>query len=112
MGKLSRDKGAREERAIVNDWRDAGFAAERVPLSGAAQGQFSGDVNIPLQGIDRRFEAKLRADGFRELYRWIEGNYGLMVRADRRERLVVLREADFIALAQAAESARTNKEAV
>jgi Holliday junction resolvase len=35
-GRASRQKGNRTERAIVRALQDAGFAAERVPLSGAA----------------------------------------------------------------------------
>src|SRR4051812_19739032 len=42
-GRRSRDKGARVERAIVNALQTGGFAAERVPLSGAAGGRYSGD---------------------------------------------------------------------
>ncbi len=106
MGKKSRDKGAREERAIVNSWQAAGFAAERVPLSGAAGGRFSGDISIPLLGSDVTFEAKLRTDGFKQLYRWIEGNYGLMVRADKKERLVIVKESTFQRLCHIAELAR------
>lgn len=100
MGKASRDKGARFERTIVNAMQDAGLAAERVPLSGAAGGSFSGDITCPVQGEDRLFEAKKRADGFREIYRWIEGNYGLVIASDRRAPLVVLSLDDFMDLAR------------
>jgi len=71
MGKTSRDKGAREERGLVRLLQQYGFAAEKVPLSGAAHGWFGGDISLPLLGIDRRVESKVRADGFRELYRWL-----------------------------------------
>jgi hypothetical protein len=47
MGKLSRNKGNRVERALVAALQDNGFAAERVPLSGAARGRFGGDVSVP-----------------------------------------------------------------
>src|SRR5262245_29699096 len=47
-GPASRDKGNRAERAIVRLLQERGFAAERVPLSGAARGRFNGDVSIPL----------------------------------------------------------------
>ena len=40
--------------------------------------------------IDRRVEVKCRGNGFRELYRWLEGADMLIVRADRRELLVVV----------------------
>jgi hypothetical protein len=97
-GKRSRQKGDREERMIVNLLQEAGLAAERIPLSGAAGGSFCGDVTVPIQGVDRRFEAKVRANGFREIYAWLGSNYGLFIRSDRNPGLVVLRIADFVEL--------------
>jgi hypothetical protein len=90
MRRKSRDKGNRTERAIVRLLQGVGFATEHVPLSGAARGRFGGDVSVPLLGIDRRIEVKCRADGFRELYRWLGRANFLIVRADRCEPLVVL----------------------
>jgi Holliday junction resolvase len=51
-GRRSRDKGARSERALVKFLQNAGFAAERVPLSGATGGRYVGDVPVPLLGGD------------------------------------------------------------
>ena len=107
MGKMQRNKGAREERLIVNTWQEAGFASERVPLSGAAGGSFKGDVTIPILGTDRVFEAKVRANGFKQLYSWLDDNFGLFVRSDRNPRLVVLREDDLISIVKAADSYRS-----
>jgi hypothetical protein len=90
MGRASRDKGARAERALVRFLQDHGFAAERVPLSGAARGRFGGDVSVPLLGVDRRVEVKCRGNGFRQLYDWLAGADFLIVRADRCEPLVIL----------------------
>lgn len=106
MGKKSRDKGARTERHLVNYLQSEGFAAERVPLSGASGGRFKGDVSVPLQGADRRLEVKCRADGFRELYGWLADNYALVIKADRKETLVVLRLRDGIEIAKHAEGQR------
>ena len=103
MGKMQRDKGAREERAIVNYWQHFGYAAERVPLSGAAGGSFKGDVTIPFLNKDNVFEAKLRGNGFRQIYDWLDDNYGLFIRADCKPRLVVIPEDKFRELVQAAE---------
>jgi Holliday junction resolvase len=89
-GRASRDKGNRAERAIVKFLRESGFAAERVPLSGSAGGSYLGDLTVPLLGADRVVEVKCRADGFRELYRWLIGRDLLIVRADRSEPLVIL----------------------
>jgi hypothetical protein len=89
-GRASRDKGARIERALVHALQDTGFAAERVPLSGAARGRFGGDLSVRLLGIDRRVEVKARANGFRQLYEWLDGADMLIVRGDRCQPLVVL----------------------
>lgn len=89
-GRASRQKGNRAERAIVKFLQDRGFAAERVPLSGSAGGSYVGDLTVPVVGIDRVVEVKCRADGFRELYRWLIDRDILIVRADRSEPLVVV----------------------
>src|SRR3954467_3446323 len=89
-GKASRAKGNRAERALVQFLQDRGFAAERVPLSGSAGGRFAGDLSVPICGVDRCVEVKVRARGFRELYRWLEGKDFLIVRADRQQPLVIL----------------------
>lgn len=89
-GKASRQKGNRAERAIVKFLQERGFAAERVPLSGSAGGSYLGDLTVPIIGVDRVVEVKCRADGFRELYRWLIDRDILIVRADRSEPLVVL----------------------
>jgi hypothetical protein len=89
-GRASRDKGNRAERAIVKFLQERGFAAERVPLSGSAGGSYLGDLTVPVIGVDRVVEVKCRANGFRELYRWLDARDILIVRADRSEPLVVL----------------------
>jgi Holliday junction resolvase len=111
MGRASRDKGNRAERAIVYALQNAGFAAERVPLSGAARGRFGGDVSVPLLGVDRRVEVKCRGDGFRQLYAWLNGADFLIVRADRSEPLVVLPLKLAISIAKIAESAKGSNNA-
>jgi Holliday junction resolvase len=89
-GARHRHKGNRTERAVVRLLQNHAFAAERVPLSGAARGRFGGDVSVPVLGVDRRVEVKCRGDGFRELYKWLDGADMLIVRADRRELLLVI----------------------
>ena len=90
-GRRSRDKGARAERSIANALRANGIAAVRVPLSGAVGGRFAGDIALPLLGRDLCVEVKARADGFRELYSWLNQRDVLIVKADRQEPLVVVR---------------------
>jgi hypothetical protein len=94
MAKKSRDKGLRNEQQLVNFCREAGLAAWRIPLSGAAGGEFSGDIRI----AGRVYEAKVRASGLKTLYGWLGNNYGLLLRADRQEQLVVLRLKDYAEL--------------
>jgi hypothetical protein len=91
MGRRSRDKGARTERSIVAALKAAGFAAVRVPLSGAVGGRFGGDVVLPVNGRDLRCEVKCRGDGFRKLYDWLDCRDVLIAKADRREPLVIVR---------------------
>jgi hypothetical protein len=104
-GKASRDKGSRTERAIVRALQNRGLAAERVPLSGAARGRFGGDISVPALGRDLRGEAKCRGNGFARLYDWLEGADFLVLRADRRELLVVTwleLAAEIVAMAERA----------
>jgi len=89
-GRRSRSKGLRGERAIVHMLQERGRAAERVPLSGAAGGRYTGDISVPVLGVDRILEVKVRANGFRELYGWLADNYALVVKADRQRPLLVI----------------------
>jgi Holliday junction resolvase len=91
MGRSSRDKGARTERGIVAALRVAGFAAVRVPLSGAVGGRFGGDVIVPVKDRDLSCEVKCRGNGFRQLYNGLNGRDVLIVKADRQEPLVIVR---------------------
>jgi Holliday junction resolvase len=106
-GRASRQKGDRAERAIVHLLQERGFAAERVPLSGAARGRFGGDVSVPLLGRDLRCEVKCRGNGFRQLYDWLNGADLLIVKADRLEPLVVLPLKFAAEIAAIAERAKT-----
>jgi Holliday junction resolvase len=89
-GRASRQKGNRLERGIVRLLQGHGLGAERIPLSGSAGGSFSGDVTAPLIGRDLTIECKSRANGFLKLYAWLEGRDVLIVKADRRDALVIL----------------------
>ncbi len=93
-GKRSKRKGYRLEHELEVFLKDRGIDAERVPLSGGAGGNFAGDLRIE----NKKAEVKGRKEGFKELYKWIEGKDMLFIRADRKEWLVVLRIEDFIKL--------------
>ena len=88
-GRKPRQKGVRAERALARLLIAYGFTAQRVPLSGSARG-YPGDITLPLLGVVRVVEVKCRADGFRELYQWLDGRDLLIVKADRRPALVVV----------------------
>ena len=51
-GRKHRDKGNRVEREIVRLHSDIGVEAARVPLSGAAGGRFSGDIDLNPFGAE------------------------------------------------------------
>jgi hypothetical protein len=84
--RASRRKGAAEERALVRFLQQRGFAAEKISRTG-----YRGpDLSVPLLGVDRAVEVKARGNGFATLYRWLGNADLLIVRANRREPLVVV----------------------
>ena len=93
MGKMSRTKGAKYERELVNEFKARGLDAQRVPLSGATA-YAKGDVEVTA-GFDGktilRGECKRRA----ALPQWIDQALGendfLAMREDRGTTLIVLR---------------------
>jgi hypothetical protein len=105
-GSAPRLKGDRTERALARLLQGHGFAAQRVPLSGAARGRFGGDLSVPLLGFDRRVEVKARANGFATLYGWLDAADLLVIKADRREPLVVVPLRLAVEIAMAAERRR------
>jgi Holliday junction resolvase len=100
MAKFSKDKGARVERYFVNKLIDGGLNAKRVPLSGAITG-FPDDITLdwPMGGT-AQCEVKARADGFKEIYKWLKPATILFLKADRQDALAVIRLKDFILLMQ------------
>ena len=94
MGKASRDKGLRRERAIVDLHSKCGLRAERVPLSGATHYRDNGaDVDLYVRGtapVKAEVKARGDGDGFRTLERWLGGNDALFLWRDRAAPFVVL----------------------
>jgi hypothetical protein len=94
MGKASRDKGLRRERAIVEIHTKSGLRAERVPLSGASHYRGnSADVDLYVRGTAPvKVEVKARGEGsgFRTLERWLGDNDALFLWRDRAAPFVVL----------------------
>ena len=89
--KASRDKGANFEREVVNWHKDRNVEAERIPLSGAVKGNYSGDLKIgPQQAL--LAECKRRARAWQDLYDALDQDNSdmLFIRKDRERTLVVL----------------------
>jgi len=91
-GKPSRDKGARVEREIVNLLKENGLYAERVPLSGAAGGSYTGDVRFGSTCANWVGEVKARKNGsgFKTLERWLGENDTLFLKKNNADIMVVL----------------------
>lgn len=97
MGKSQRDKGGRRERLVVDHWKALGFKAARVPLSGAAGGDYAGDVDLyafgdadaPLVG---EVKARGNGGGFKTISKWLGSNDFLVLHEDHAQRLYVLPE--------------------
>ena len=88
MGKANRRKGGSVERKLVNEHKDAGIPALRVPLSGAAQG-FKGDIRI-AESLVAEVKSRKGGTGFKTIEGWLEGNDLLFLHRDRRKPLVVM----------------------
>jgi hypothetical protein len=89
MGKFSRDKGSRNERKLVSMLRNHGIEAEKIPLSGAAGGSFSGDIKMLKNFVA---EAKVRAggSGMKSIYKWKGSNDVLIISQDYAAPLFVM----------------------
>lgn len=91
MGRMSRTKGAVYERELVNQAKEYGLFAQRVPLSGATS-YAKGDVEITPSFSETPwvFEAKRR----KELPAWmmeaLGENAGLILRADNEKSVAVI----------------------
>lgn len=93
----SRRKGYRTEYEIVKRLRDCGINTKRVPLSGGAP-DFSGDILLKIGEKEYRCEVKARKDGFKQIYKWLEERDILIIKADRKEYLILVPFEIFINL--------------
>jgi Holliday junction resolvase len=86
---MSRRKGSRIEREIVKLHHEYGIAAERVPLSGAAGGSFTGDLLID-GSTTAEVKSRAGGSGFKTLEKW-KGNHSLLfLKRDRQPPLVLM----------------------
>lgn len=97
MGKMQKRKGYRVENEIEKAFTSSGVNAKRIPLSGSTDFA-KGDVQIVLKDRVLTAEVKARKDGFKQIYEWLDDKDLLVIKADRKEPLVVLRLVDYIKL--------------
>lgn len=77
-GRASKQKGSRAEYQIRDILRDKGWTADRVPMSGAAQG-FKGDVKATKEGRTLLVEVKSRQDEYKNLYVMLDNTPALVL---------------------------------
>lgn len=89
MPNYNKQRGDRFERQVVSLLRNAGIEANRVPLSGALGGEYSGDIKSPRLGI---IECKIRDSqrGYTQIIEWLGNNQLLFLGVDYGEPLVVM----------------------
>jgi hypothetical protein len=86
MSNKSRRKGARVENDIAHAIQRHGIPARKrsgMYIAGH-------DLDVQIRGRTLRAEVKSRATGFGTIYSWLADRDVLIVKADRREPLVVL----------------------
>jgi len=101
MGRKSFRKGRQAEYEVKSILEQHGFKVQRVPLSGSTEFAKGDLVITKIDKLGRPSETflaevKRRADGFKELYKFLEGRRLCFLRADRKGWLVVVRLADFL----------------
>lgn len=87
MGAKSRQKGKRGEREIVALARELGLDAGRTWQTAQAPDATARNCDVLVEG--ESYQCQVEADGFRRLYRELEGVAGFFCRADRRPWLAV-----------------------
>lgn len=89
----SKQKGDREERAVVHFFLENKIECERTLESGArSNSQVTWDINLHAHRV-LKGECKVRKDGFKQIYDWIKDRDFLTIRANNSERLFVVPES-------------------
>ena len=98
MGKFSRDKGYRVENNLRKQiLTHENMECIRVPLSGGAS--IKGDLIFNKKGGEKWLaEVKARADGFKNIYKWLTDVEILILKADNKKALAVLDLDDLLTL--------------
>lgn len=101
MSSKSKQIGYRAEVGIVKRWLAAGIKCHRVILSGALKflgDEFHGDVKATVCGHDLTIQSKYLANGWPTIYREMEDHDCLIIKAKRKEALVIIPERLFLTL--------------
>lgn len=101
MPSKSKQKGYRGEAGIAKRWSAHGIPCKRVVMSGAMGflgPEFHGDLKATINGQELTIQSKCLADGWRMIYGAIENHDCLIIKADRKEALVVIPESLFLSL--------------
>ena len=93
QGRASKRKGSRVERLAVKLFNEIG-EARRIPLSGSIEG-WKGDIDIRIN--DKRFvaEVKGRANGWKQIDKWIAEHDMLLLKPDNKPFYVIFTEDSF-----------------
>lgn len=95
-GRKSRNKGANEERSVVNLHRSIGIECKRTLESGArSDGSATFDIDIYPHGIDNAAiigECKCRESIGDYLWDWLGENDFVTLRKNRKDRLYLIPE--------------------
>lgn len=78
------------ELATVALLKEHHLEARKVPLSGGTWMKGDVLVDVHWQDAPLKLECKIRANGFKQIYEWLEGNDALVIRADRQKALAVI----------------------
>lgn len=101
-GRQSRRKGGEYELEVVNNLKELGLTARKIPLSGASEG-FPGDIEV-IAGFDGNTKYLGECKRRKNLPEWIVNALGendfVAMRGDRGETLVMLRLPTFGELLQ------------
>lgn len=90
LSRKSKNKGYKGEKEVEKALSDTGVQVFRDGRS------HKRDIYLwPHTAMEQVAEVKMRADGFKEIYKWIEGADLLFIRRDHDEWLVVMRMPKF-----------------
>ena len=90
-GRSAKVKGSTFEREVVNDLKEMGCNAQRIPLSGALKGDYAGDIRFGKQ-LGLLGECKRRKRAWADLYQAIaqDSSDVVFIRSDNQKTLAVM----------------------